>query len=376
MGLFDNLLPEGFFDFIPGIGENRDENNNTARNIAIKTAQFITLGPTGFLVSSAISRLVGNIDVNQVGTNFLNTVNNFIDRNNTNPNFSNLVNSVKTNVTNFINSNEITTRFSPTNVTNFLNENLINNPNVLNTFSDVVNRAAIGSQIGRFVDADAADNLIELTLEDVNWEGGLRALDGSDRILGTNGPDVANGNMGNDTLIGGDGNDFLRGGKNEDLLDGGVGDDILNGNLGDDTCRGGLGDDLIRGGQGNDLLYGDAGRDILIGDVGSDFLFGGADADDFVLRSDLAGTNAATADRILDFNAAEGDRVKLVNAIDINQIQLGALDVNQDGIGDTAIIDSNNRVLGVVMNVDVSAFSIAESILVVGAQDSTINAIG
>lgn len=376
MGFSNKIIPEGFFDFLPGVGNDDQAETDAARDIAIKAAKFITLGPTGFVLSSVFSRLIGNVDVNQVGSQFLNRINQLIESNQTAVNSTQFINSVVGEVRNFVNSNEITQRFSLTEITDFVRTNFIENPTVQQGFSDLINRAAQGSQLGRFVDADAANNLIEMALDDINWPGGLRGLEGDDRIIGSSASDVANGNQGKDSLFGGEGDDFLRGGRDNDLLDGGAGNDVLNGNLGDDTIRGATGDDLIRGGQGNDVLYGDENRDILIGDMGSDFLYGGADADDFILRADVAGTNAATADRILDFNAAEGDRIKLVNVADLSNIILGAVDINSDGIGDTSIIDSNNRVLGVVMNVDVSQFNLLDYIQVVSADDLGIDLLG
>lgn len=374
MSWFDDIIPDGLFDFIPGVGD--EDSETTAQDIAIKTAKFITLGPTGFVVSSLIEEAIENIDIQNVGNQFINTVNNFLENNELDSDVSDLVNSVKTEVSDFINSTDINQRFSAQDVADFINTNLIENENLFNQFSQIVDRAATGGIEGRFVDADAANNLIEMALEDINWEGGLRAFQGDDRVLGTNGVDVANGNQGNDTLLGLDGDDYLRGGKNNDRLEGGNGNDILNGNLGDDTCQGGMGDDIVRGGQGNDMLYGDAGRDILIGDVGSDFLYGGTEADDFVLRGDIADENAATADRILDFNAGEGDTIKLAHVEDINEISLGALDLNGDGMGDTAILDSSDRILGVVMDVDVSQLNIDRSIQLVNLADIAIDTIG
>ncbi|MCT7961843.1 hypothetical protein NG791_14295 [Laspinema sp. D1] len=376
MDFLNNVIPSGFLDFLPGVGEDNEEENQAARDIAIQTAKFITLGPTGFVLSSVFSRLVNNIDINQVGSELLNRVTQLVESNPTDINPTQLINSAVGQIQNFVNSTEITSRISPTQIASFVNSNFIQNGALQNGFSQLINLASQGSQLGRFIDADSASNLIEMALEDINWQGGLRALEGDDRILGSSGSDIANGNQGNDTLVGGEGNDYFRGGRENDVIDGGTGNDVLNGNLGDDTVQGGAGDDLLRGGQGNDMLYGDAGRDVLIGDMGSDFLSGGADADDFILRGDVSGQNAATADRILDFNAAQGDLIKLVNVTDITQLTLGALDVNGDGMGDTAIIDSNNRVLGVVMNVDISQFNLLNSVQLVSAEDLGINLLG
>ena len=54
---------------------------------------------------------------------------------------------------------------------------------------------------------------------------------------------------------------------------------------------------------GADLLFGAAGRDTLTGGAGADlFAFAGGD---------FGGTTAATADSILDFSKAQGDKIEL-----------------------------------------------------------------
>ncbi|MBK4729195.1 hypothetical protein JJD41_04755 [Oxynema sp. CENA135] len=374
MSVFDDLIPDGFFDFLPGVGD--DENDPSPTDIAVAAAQFITLGPTGFIVSSAVSNVIENVDLSAIGNRFIDRVDEAIDDNKTAIAARNLFNSVKTEVTNFIDNNEIRDRFSPTALQNLIEDEIIEDTNLVSRFQELVGRAAEGGQIGRFVDADDADNLIELTADDLLWEGGLRSLAGNDRVIGTENNDTANGNMGQDTLFGGDGDDYLRGGKDNDLLEGSSGNDILNGNLGDDTCRGGLGDDVVRGGQGNDVLFGDEGRDVLIGDLGSDFLYGGEDADDFILRGEIAGTDATTADRVLDFNPAQGDRLGLGGIADLSEISVGAVDVNQDGIGDTAILAGGDRVLGVVLDVQAAAFNVREWTFLASEGDLTLNSIG
>lgn len=133
----------------------------------------------------------------------------------------------------------------------------------------------------------------------------LRGDEGDDSLSGGAGFDDLNGNMGADSLVGGLGPDWVVGGKDNDLLSGDDGDDIVYGNLGADTCQGGAGNDLVRGGQENDSLAGGAGNDWLSGDRGSDTISGGAGADIFNTFGD------AGVDRVLDFNAAEGDRVKV-----------------------------------------------------------------
>ena len=63
------------------------------------------------------------------------------------------------------------------------------------------------------------------------------------------------------------------------------------------------GDDKFGSGAGDDILSGGTGRDILTGGLGADhFVF----ADD-----DLAGLGIKTADRIADFQHAQGDGIDL-----------------------------------------------------------------
>ena len=81
-----------------------------------------------------------------------------------------------------------------------------------------------------------------------------------------------------------------------DRFQGGPEADVFDGRDGDDVIRGGRGDDRIRGGRGNDWLSGDRGDDALWGGLGADTFhsFG-----------------AAGDDQVMDFSAAEGDRVEL-----------------------------------------------------------------
>jgi Ca2+-binding RTX toxin-like protein len=136
------------------------------------------------------------------------------------------------------------------------------------------------------------------------------------------------GNDGNDTIDGLEGNDALIGGQGDDVLRGGAGFDGLNGGFGADKLYGGDGGDTLDGGDGNDLLSGDAGddwlwgrdgadnmkggdgHDILIGAEGADVLSGGSGNDVFFYSFSYEST-AFNRDRITDFNAAEGDQIRL-----------------------------------------------------------------
>jgi serralysin len=133
----------------------------------------------------------------------------------------------------------------------------------------------------------------------------LRGGEGDDSIVGGAGFDDTHGNQGNDIVRGGDGPDWVVGGQGDDMLYGDAEGDVVYGNLGNDTQFGGDGIDWVRGGQGNDSLDGGAGDDWMSGDRGDDTISGGAGSDLFNTFGD------AGIDRVLDFNRAEGDRVKV-----------------------------------------------------------------
>lgn len=170
--------------------------------------------------------------------------------------------------------------------------------------------------------SDAVDRMRAYAGDDtVEGRGGddyLRGDEGNDSITGGDGFDDINGNMGDDTASGGAGPDWVVGGKDNDLLSGDAGDDIVYGNLGGDTCNGGDGADLVRGGQGADSLSGGAGNDFLSGDRDADTISGGAGADIFNTFGD------AGVDRVLDFNRAEGDRVRVEAGNTYTTAQVGA----------------------------------------------------
>lgn len=122
----------------------------------------------------------------------------------------------------------------------------------------------------------------------------LRGHDGADRLVGGERADLAFGGWGADRLLGEGGADTLHGEAGRDILRGGLAADRLLGGGDDDILLGGPRADILKGGPGDDRLDGGEGRDILAG---------GAGADVFVLRP------GEGADRILDFDAAEGDRM-------------------------------------------------------------------
>jgi Ca2+-binding RTX toxin-like protein len=150
---------------------------------------------------------------------------------------------------------------------------------------------------------------------------------GDDRVFGDAGDDFVHGNAGADTVDGGAGADIVHGGQGGDLLLGGDGNDTVSGDLGDDVLQGGQGADylvggdgrdVIRGGRDDDIVHGGGGDDWIAGDLGNDTLFGGAGADTF------HSFGQAGLDVVMDFNAAEGDRVRLLDGTAYTVAQVGA----------------------------------------------------
>jgi hypothetical protein len=176
------------------------------------------------------------------------------------------------------------------------------------------NDVLVGTAGGSTVNAGVGND----TITGGDAQNYLRGDEGDDVLSGGAGFDDINGNMGNDTVHGGDGDDYSVGGKDNDQLFGDGGNDIVWGNLGNDTCDGGDGADQCRGGQGDDSVSGGAGNDFISGDRGNDTESGGSGADNF------HGSQDAGIDRVLDFNAAEGDRVELDPGTTYTVSQVGA----------------------------------------------------
>ncbi|WP_457089696.1 PQQ-dependent sugar dehydrogenase [Microvirga sp. P5_D2] len=125
----------------------------------------------------------------------------------------------------------------------------------------------------------------------------------------------------------------LTGNKLDNQISGNAETNVLSGLGGADIIRGLGGDDVINGGEGTDDLHGDAGSDRLDGGTendkveggaGADRLTGGAGADTFVwLSTTDTSTIVLEADLVLDFDAAQGDLLSLVN-IDAREDREGA----------------------------------------------------
>ena len=104
-------------------------------------------------------------------------------------------------------------------------------------------------------------------------------------------------------------------------IEGNAADNILTGNGGKDTLLGADGNDRLSGGAGSDTLGGGKGNDQLNPGSGQDLMTGGLGADRFVFTKEavLDATTTSTADRIADFNHAEGDKIDL-SLIDSNPL--------------------------------------------------------
>lgn len=170
------------------------------------------------------------------------------------------------------------------------------------------------------------------TIYDYTGRNYLRGDGGDDYISGGDGFDDINGNMGRDTIHGGLGDDWVVGGKDDDRLHGEQGNDLIYGNIGADTCDGEDGADTLRGGQDADTISGGNGDDWLFGDRGSDDLSGGNGADIFNLSTGYG------LDRVSDFSAAQGDRVRVEGRADFTVQQVGFDVVVDLGAGDQLVL--------------------------------------
>lgn len=174
----------------------------------------------------------------------------------------------------------------------------------------------------------AGDGKDELTFETAKTHNESGALIDNVSLIG-----LATG----DELTGDDGRDRLKGGDLDDTLTGQAGDDKLEGKDGFDQLFGGAGRDELKGGDGNDKLFGGNGKDRLKGEKGDDTLSGGF-GDDEMEGGDGADifyfeTLGFGDDKIMDFNASEGDR------LDFSRIANELSDLNIfESRGDTHIV--------------------------------------
>lgn len=164
----------------------------------------------------------------------------------------------------------------------------------------------------------SVDYTLAAHVEDLELQGNARvgrgnnhdnviagSAESSARLYGNNGKDSLFGNGFSDRLSGGAQNDRLWGRGGDDLVQGGTGNDRLFGQAGNDNLQGGRGHDRLDGGSGKDLFAGGTGADLFLFDDGH-----------------FAGRGYSTADRIIDFNAVQGDRISLA-AVDADRTKAG-----------------------------------------------------
>jgi glucose/arabinose dehydrogenase len=260
-------------------------------------------------------------------------------------------------------------------------EDALGNLYMVNVRGDLVRLSpqAAATDAADVLDGDGGNDAIYAGAGDDKILGGT----GDDQLHGMSGNDVIDGGSGNDRMSGGRGNDSyvvdsmkdvvlekagegkdtirtkvsytlkdsmsvevlwttntsgttaidLTGNKLDNQISGNAGANVLSGRGGADLIKGLDGNDMLLGGAGRDDLQGDAGRDRLEGGddadeleggLGLDTLAGGGGADTFVwLSAAETGLASGEADLVLDFDAAQGDRISLV-AIDAREDRDGA----------------------------------------------------
>ena len=137
------------------------------------------------------------------------------------------------------------------------------------------------------------------------------------------------------------------------IVNGTSADDILNpthspsstytmqGFQGDDEVTGGLGDDFLYGydfggsyfrdDSGKDTLIGGAGDDLLDGGLGDDQLTGGTGADTFQFLDPALVSYNIGLDVVHDFDASEGDMIRIIGNDNPATISLSDVTANSFG---------------------------------------------
>jgi len=197
------------------------------------------------------------------------------------------------------------------------------------------------SGIEQVLGSEHADQLGGDVRDNALWGRGgddtLSGAEGADTLKGGAGVDALYGGAGNDQLYGEDGNDLLYGGPGADRLDGGAGIDtasyeratagvtvelrVVPHNTGEaagdmltsvEQIIGSNFADRITGDSSKNTLWGGAGNDVLQGGMSADVLRGGSGADRFVYTDKFDSLTAAIyRDLIVDFSAAQGDKIDL-----------------------------------------------------------------
>ena len=226
---------------------------------------------------------------------------------------------------------------------------------------------------------DAGDHTLTITATDTAGNAGTATVTITDyAIRGTDSHDRIDrrGTDGADTIYGYDGQDHLHGERGDDVLYGGGSADKLYGSAGDD------------------ILYGGDGSDKLDGSSGTDILYGGGDADVFNVNVDHSNSSAGIS-IVVDFNVAEGDRIRLDHLQVDGTFQISSFEdlesafgvrfdtsdnkiiegyesgENDADINDTVIYHNNTMLMVVEDSVDIT-FDMIDLHIVGGEGDDTI----
>jgi Ca2+-binding RTX toxin-like protein len=161
----------------------------------------------------------------------------------------------------------------------------------------------------------AAAVVVDL-LKGVATGDGTDTLVSIENVIGSNGNDTLTGNTAANRLQGGAGDDLLNGGDGSDTADYSKTTEAVVVDLSSGSATGDGNDTLVSienviGGSGNDRLTGNSGNNLLDGGQGLDLLTGGAGADMFRFSAKPTNISTAVADRITDFDSAQGDKIQI-----------------------------------------------------------------
>lgn len=234
------------------------------------------------------------------------------------------------------------------------------------------------------IDGDAGHNRIEVRLRGSRievLEKGVKV--GDFNQLAVTGQIIIDAKGGNDlvrigdgltqsaVIDGGDGNDFLVGGHAPDTISSGPGNDKIWGRGGADTINGGPGRDVLYGGDGDDVLIGGGGPDVFYTGKGNDTLFGVSTAmggnDRYILGPGM-NVDGFTG---LSLGPDNPDPIVLTEGEVLCLLQrASAATASEDGI--IAIVDRGGRILGVLVEDQVSPVITSDLDLLVFAIDGAV----
>ncbi|QNM83783.1 M10 family metallopeptidase C-terminal domain-containing protein [Sphingomonas sabuli] len=154
----------------------------------------------------------------------------------------------------------------------------------------------------------------------------------ANQLTGTNGNNVLNGGLGADVMTGAGGNDiyYVENAGDHTVEASGGGRDRVYSTVAW-SLEAAVEDLFLRGtasiaGRGNaidNVIVGNGGNNVLDGRAGADSLRGSLGSDTFTFRTgEFGGMSASTADRVMDFSHAQGDRLDF-HLVDANAALAG-----------------------------------------------------